>query len=131
MSMLASVTLVLTAIVGAHGYCTGDRDCKPFYDYCWAGACYQYVNYVPYYGIGGGIVGAVLIGLFIWYLLRRQRINQQIHNVNMANAMRGQSNFVYTVSPHVHQIAVPPPVLAPVYHETPPAYQQGGYVRMS
>lgn len=123
---------VLSVAGSAQAYCTGDRDCYPFYDYCFAGACYQYVNYAPYYGIGGGLFGIFLIALFIWFLVRRQRINQQLqnaHNVNMARAIRGQPNFVYTMGPQVIVPQANPPPM--VYNDPPPAYPtNGGYNRM-
>ena len=122
--------IVLLSAVKSVSSCTWDSDCTPFYDYCWAHSCYRYRNYAPYYGIGGGLFGIFLIALFIWFLVRRQRINQQLqnaHNVTMARAIRGQPNMVYTVSPQVFVQPAPPPMQ---YHDPPPEYPTGGYARM-
>ena len=129
--------IVLLSAVKSVSSCTWDSDCFPSYDYCWAHSCYRYRNHVPYYGIGGGLFGIFLIAL-IWFLVRRQRINQQLQNarnVNMALAMGGQPNVVYTVNPQVIMQPAPPSMHCdgppPMhYQDPPPKYPTGGYVQM-
>lgn len=122
--------VILSVFESTYG-CTYDQDCYPDLDYCSAGFCYNYVNYVPYFGIGGGLFALLLICLLIWFFLRRQRINRQqqnIYNIHMARAIRGQPNYVNTVG---QQVVVQPTTVFPVYQDQPTTYSVNGYVRLS
>lgn len=77
----------------------------------------------PYYGISDGLIGIFLIVIFIWYLIRKQRINRQlqnVHNVNMARTLHGQTNLVYSVSPQVVVLTNPVPS---TYPQQPPVHR--------
>lgn len=130
MSIVMFSIVIFSVFETAYG-CTYDQDCYPDFDYCSAGFCYNYVNYAPYYGIGGGFFALFLICLLIWLIIRRQRINRQqrnIFNIHMARAIRGQSNYLNTVS---QQVVVQPSTVVPVHQEQSTTYPVNGYVRMS